>query len=487
MKLLGSLLYLIIQSLVTPLFAVLMVLSAFIDRHTLPKLLAKYWCTFMLWCGVFLRRVRFSVSGLEHLPSTPCVILSKHQSEWETLFLPAVLPPHVMVLKQELLKIPFFGWGLKLLEPIAIDRSQKKAALEQVIRQGIARLEQGLYVVIFPEGTRVKVGYKGRYAQSGAQLATKAQVPIIPVAHNAGVYWPKGLFKQPGIITVRFGEPISTDNKTAAQVIAEVETWIESNMEQITGHPAQDLRKTPSQALTKKKPRELTINIDEKIIPYRIVRRKNRKTIGLIMDHQGLSVAIPQWVSLQQVEEALRQQHQWITHKYQAWQSQPKPIAPSWNEGSSIPWLGNSKTIVFHEGQQLSLFADQDTFIRINNTEGDVKNTVIKAYREAILPILKEDIEYFCDQLKIHPIPTFTISNAQTRWGSCSEKGQLRFNWRLMKASRDEIRYVVAHEIAHLFEFNHGPKFWQLVERIYPQYRSAKERLKKNDSLYRQF
>ncbi|MDE2423169.1 MAG: DUF45 domain-containing protein [Betaproteobacteria bacterium] len=487
MRILGSLLYIIIQSIITPLFAFLMIVSALINRHVLPKLLAKYWCTSMLWCGVLLRRVGFTVTGLNNIPASACVILSKHQSEWETLFLPAVLPPHVVVLKQELLKIPFFGWGLKLLEPIAIDRSQKKAAFQQVINQGIDRLKQGLFVVIFPEGTRVKPGYRGRYAQSGAQLATKAQVPVVPIAHNAGVFWPKGFLKYPGTIEVRIGTPISTIGKTAAQVNQEVEEWIESAMEEITGVPAQSLIKSTTQALTKKKTKEFTIAINEQLIPYKIIRRKNRKTIGLMMDHEGLSVAIPHWVTLQQVEEALRTQQQWIVNKFSAWKNKPKPEAQDWDEGATIPWLGKYKILLFTTNLQLHLFDDPDMFMYVKESSGDIKNTVINHYREAIKPLLAEDIHYFCQLLNITVPPKFSISNAQSRWGSCNHKGELRFNWRLMKASREEIRYVVAHEMAHLFEFNHGPQFWQLVETIYPQHQEAKEKLRKNDALYRQF
>ncbi|MDE1891291.1 MAG: DUF45 domain-containing protein [Betaproteobacteria bacterium] len=487
MRVIGSIIYLIIQSIITPIFALLMILSTLINRRTLPKLLAKYWCKTMLYCGVWFRGVKFTVTGLENIPSTPCVILSKHQSEWETLFLPVVLPPHSIVLKHELLKIPFFGWGLNLLEPIAIDRSQKKASLEQVIAQGITRLKQGLYVVIFPEGTRVKPGYRGRYAQSGAQLATKAQVPVIPVAHNAGTYWPKGLLKQPGTIEVRFGKPIDTLNKTSAEVNKEVEEWIEDNMEQITGQPAHSVSKKTTQPLIKKKGREYTIKINEKLIPYKVVRRKNRKTIGLIMNQEGLSVAIPHWVNINQVEDALRQQQKWVLDKYLSWKNKPKPSQQEWKEGATVPWLGSTKIIQFALNEQLNLFEDSDHFIQIEPTDNNIQNTIINLYRREIKNILAEEIENFSKLLDLSTIPAFFVSNAQSRWGSCNTKGELRFNWRLMKASREEIRYVVAHEMAHLFEFNHGPQFWQLVEKIYPEFRQAKERLKKNDALYRQF
>jgi 1-acyl-sn-glycerol-3-phosphate acyltransferase len=175
-------------------------------------------------CGI-----RWRVEGREHLPANPAVILAKHQSAWETLAFQEIFPPQVLVLKKELLWLPFFGWGLALMSPIAIDRANGRAALRDIARRGKERLAQGFWVVIFPEGTRVRVGEKRTYQQGGAWLAAQCGVPVVPVAHNAGRLWSRNAFlKYPGRVTVRIGPPIPTAGRDAKQISADVETWIES-------------------------------------------------------------------------------------------------------------------------------------------------------------------------------------------------------------------------------------------------------------------
>ena len=171
--------------------------------------------------------VRVSIIGRENIPSIPCVIMCKHQSEWETFYLQTIFPHLCTILKKELLSIPFFGWALKQMEPIAIDRSSPKDALRKVQSLGLKRLDQGRSVLIFPEGTRVKLGERGRYARSGANLAIASESLILPIAHNAGVYWQNKDKKKAGIITFIIGAPIATAEKSAKQVINEVEDWIE--------------------------------------------------------------------------------------------------------------------------------------------------------------------------------------------------------------------------------------------------------------------
>lgn len=171
--------------------------------------------------------VRVKIIGRENIPSTPCVIMCKHQSEWETFYLQTIFPHLCTILKKELLSIPFFGWALKQMEPIAIDRSSPKDALRKVQSLGLKRLEQGRSVLIFPEGTRVKPGERGRYARSGANLAIASESLILPIAHNAGVYWQNKQKKKAGLITFIIGAPITTAEKSAKQVINEVENWIE--------------------------------------------------------------------------------------------------------------------------------------------------------------------------------------------------------------------------------------------------------------------
>lgn len=181
--------------------------------------------------------MRYRIKGLEHFPAKACVVLSKHQSTWETLAFQAILPPHVMVVKRELLWIPFFGWGLAMLSPIAIDRVAGMRALKQIHHQGEQRLAAGFYVVMYPEGTRVAPWRHRKYQVGGAWLAVRAGVPVIPIAHNAGYLWPRNSFvKHPGTIAVSFGAPVATKDRRPDEVIAEVERWIETEAKRLP-HP----------------------------------------------------------------------------------------------------------------------------------------------------------------------------------------------------------------------------------------------------------
>ncbi|MCA8967724.1 MAG: 1-acyl-sn-glycerol-3-phosphate acyltransferase, partial [Planctomycetes bacterium] len=180
----------------------------------------------------------FEVLGLENVPAEPAVVLCKHQSAWETLGLQLVFSPQVWVLKRELLWIPFFGWGLAMMRPIAIDRSAGRRAVEQVVEQGRERLESGNFVVVFPEGTRVPPGYKRRYKQGGATLAQRSGRAVVPVAVNSGEYWPRNSFlKHPGRITMVVGPPIDTTGLGSAQINARAEAWIEDTVARISNRP----------------------------------------------------------------------------------------------------------------------------------------------------------------------------------------------------------------------------------------------------------
>jgi len=188
----------------------------------------------MLFLARFICGVRYCVLGTENIPKEPAIVLSKHQSAWETLAFQQIFPPQVWVLKKELLHIPFFGWGLAMTSPIAINRSQGKAALKQIIRQGRDRLQKGLWIIIFPEGTRIDPGKKGKYGIGGAWLATNTGVSVVPVAHNAGVLWGKNSFiKFPGTITVSIGEPIDPAGMDANELNDKVEEWIELEVTRI--------------------------------------------------------------------------------------------------------------------------------------------------------------------------------------------------------------------------------------------------------------
>lgn len=194
----------------------------------LPRLIQKLLAAI---CGI-----RFRIEGQENIPSTPVVVVSNHQSTWETLVLAFVFNPMTAVLKKELTYIPFFGWLLHLGRPIVIDRKRKANALKEILRQGQERLQEGVSVVIFPEGTRVPVGETRAHMPGGAMLACKAGVPVLPVVHNAGKFWPAHrLAKFPGEITIRIGKPIATEGRSAKELNQELERWINEEKRKLDG------------------------------------------------------------------------------------------------------------------------------------------------------------------------------------------------------------------------------------------------------------
>ncbi|MDH5516193.1 MAG: 1-acyl-sn-glycerol-3-phosphate acyltransferase [Gammaproteobacteria bacterium] len=195
----------------------------------------RLWARFNIWWLKITCGVKYQVIGKENLPAGGMLFLSKHQSTWETMAFQQILPPHVWVLKRELFKVPFFGWGLKMLRPIAIDRSAGRRAVEQLVDQGIKKLTSGWSVMIFPEGTRVLPGKQVRYKLGGAILASQANYPLVPVAHNAGEFWPKHSFiKWPGTITVVIGKPINAFGRQPDEIIKETHQWIEAQMTAIS-------------------------------------------------------------------------------------------------------------------------------------------------------------------------------------------------------------------------------------------------------------
>ena len=186
------------------------------------------WSRLVIILAKLILRIRWRVEGREHLPQRPAIILAKHQSAWETMAFQLIFPPQVHVLKRELLWIPFFGWGLALMSPIAIDRRRGLAALRAMAKKGAQRLAQGFWVVVLPEGTRVAPGERRAYQIGGAWLAAAAGVPVVPVAHNAGLLWPRYAFlKHPGTVTVRIGPAIDPAHRDPATINRLAETWIE--------------------------------------------------------------------------------------------------------------------------------------------------------------------------------------------------------------------------------------------------------------------
>ncbi|MDH4286045.1 MAG: 1-acyl-sn-glycerol-3-phosphate acyltransferase [Gallionella sp.] len=233
MLVIRSLVFLLLQLVITPVFALLALLTFPLGRMTRYRFIS-LWAKMMLPILRVVCGIRHEVKGIENLPQQPCVVLCKHQSAWETLALQKVFPPQVWVLKRELLWLPFFGWALALTSPIAIRRSEGKAAMKQLLQQGKERLAQGFCVVVFPEGTRVPFGQRGKYKIGGALLAASSGVPVIPVAHNAGRLWGRNAFsKHPGVITMSIGAPIATQGRKADEINAEVEAWIENEIQQL--------------------------------------------------------------------------------------------------------------------------------------------------------------------------------------------------------------------------------------------------------------
>jgi len=201
------------------------------------------WGRFNIWWLRVTCGVNYEIEGQEHIPQDrAAIIYVKHESTWETFAMQKFFPPHAWILKRNLLLIPFFGWGLASLSPIAINRGNGHKAVHQIVEQGIRKLNQGEWVMVFPEGTRVPNGTMKKFGIGGAALAEKSGFPIIPVAHNAGAHWPRGSFlKYPGTIHIVIGEPITVEGKTASQISQEAEDWMRTTMEQINGAPIQML------------------------------------------------------------------------------------------------------------------------------------------------------------------------------------------------------------------------------------------------------
>lgn len=194
----------------------------------------RQWNTAVVWWLRISCGVTYEIEGKEHLnQNEPFVLLSKHQSQWETFFITSQVKPLSAILKQELLKIPAFGWALKLNNPIAIDRSSPKKALKTVMEEGKKRLANGISVLVFPEGTRTAPGEEGTYARSGASLAISAKVPVIFMAHDAGNYWPARKFlKHPGKVKISISKPLETAGKTSKELTQMAKDWIEEKSQQ---------------------------------------------------------------------------------------------------------------------------------------------------------------------------------------------------------------------------------------------------------------
>src|SRR5215468_4773844 len=238
MSALRSFLFALFQAVVTPIYAVLVLLSFWVPPVPRYRFITG-WCWLNLLAARWICGIRHRIVGAENLPPrrAPHIVMSKHSSTWETLALNFIFPPLSFVAKKELLSIPFFGWGFTLASPITIDRKAGKDAMAQMAEQGRERLQQGFWIVIYPEGTRIRSGTRSHYKTGGARLAIALGVPVVPVAHNAGYLWPKGVLgKRPGTVTVSIGRSIPSAGRSMQDLMSEVEAWIEAEVARL-GNP----------------------------------------------------------------------------------------------------------------------------------------------------------------------------------------------------------------------------------------------------------
>ncbi|MCX7255605.1 MAG: lysophospholipid acyltransferase family protein [Polaromonas sp.] len=238
-------LWLILTVIPWALFVV--IASLFVNSTTMYWMCAR-WLRLIVDSGTVILGIQNRVTGMENLPTgekSPAVLLVKHQSTWETLVMPAIMPhPLAYVFKKELLYIPFFGWAMARMDMIHIDRSQGKRAFSKVVEQGKRLMAQGTWVIMFPEGTRIARGQKGEYKSGGTRLAVQAGVPVIPIAVTSAKCWPRKAFiKTPGIVDISIGKPIPTLGRRHDELMLEVENWIEAEMRRLDpqaypGNPA---------------------------------------------------------------------------------------------------------------------------------------------------------------------------------------------------------------------------------------------------------
>jgi len=233
MQLIRSILFTTLFFIVTALYAVAVLLCFWIPN---PRnyFFPQTWATVLLWLLKVICGLDYKVTGKENLPAGAHVAMWKHSSSWETVAQAIIFPPQAWVLKQELMWIPIVGWAVSLMKPIAINRGAGTAAVNRVLAQGKARLENGVWVLIFPEGTRVLEGETKKYGVSGALLASRAGCKVIPVAHNAGKFWPRrGWVKKPGIIRVAIGPPIDAAGRDPRTINEDVRAWIEATLKSL--------------------------------------------------------------------------------------------------------------------------------------------------------------------------------------------------------------------------------------------------------------
>ena len=235
MLILRSLLFYIGQIISTILIAPIGIIDFPLDFKKRYYLITR-WAVFNLWWLKICCNVTYEIKGKDNIPGKPCIVMSKHQSAFETLALQQIFIPQVWILKKELLQIPIYGWGLASMQPIAINRDSTIKSFRQIADQGCERLQKGYWVIIFPEGTRVAPNKKKKYLPGGGMLAEKSGAQVVPVAHNAGRLWSRNsMIKKPGLITIKIGPVIESENKSAKEITDEVENWIEKEVGELPG------------------------------------------------------------------------------------------------------------------------------------------------------------------------------------------------------------------------------------------------------------
>ncbi len=238
MNFIRSLVHVLWMAITVVPWALFVVVVSYFISSTRVYWVCAAWLRLAVNSGTWILGIQNRIQGMENLPQgskDPAVLLVKHQSTWETFVMPVIMPhPLAYVFKKELLHVPFFGWAMARMDMIHIDRSQKSRAFAKVVDQGRRLMDQGVWVIMFPEGTRTDRGQKGVYKTGGTRLAVAAGVPVIPIAVTSGRCWPRKAFiKRAGIVDISIGQPIPSEGRQADELMAEVEAWIEAEMHRL--------------------------------------------------------------------------------------------------------------------------------------------------------------------------------------------------------------------------------------------------------------
>ena len=235
-QIIRSAIFTLVMTLATCLWVIPCIIARLFPYHICFSIVSS-WCTFNVLCARVLCGIKYEISGLENIPDQPCVIMSNHQSTWETLAYPSIFPTLTWVIKKELLYVPFFGWGIAATQPIALNRSKGKTALKQLIKDGREKIQRGRYILIFPEGTRIPYGEERPLKAGGFMLAKQAKVNILPVAHDSGRLWPRnGFLKTPGTIHLKVGPVIETTDLSTEELRQHYFKWLKSAREELISH-----------------------------------------------------------------------------------------------------------------------------------------------------------------------------------------------------------------------------------------------------------